>query len=80
MEHVNIKTDSGHVYCRATKSVEKYSDAFISKHCEGCPFFVADAMGEGVICEWDDKRDIKEPYVVDNPNKEALEVSGDDDE
>jgi len=67
VNHINFVDDQNRVYCRSRKKVVVFDESHQKDFCSSCPMFRGSAQGEGVECEWEDVRDIPNPYMVKQP-------------
>lgn len=73
--HINYPDENGLIYCRKFKSVNNFSEV-TSKYCSNCEMFAGSAQGNGVECNWVDKRqDLNQPYIVVNPQLESQQLT-----
>lgn len=73
INHVNVKTADGQVYCCMRNKIVKFNEEQLMKYCVGCRMFGGTAKGLGVECFWEDIRDVSNPYVVVDPFKEFIQ-------
>ncbi|WAB25174.1 hypothetical protein M3_0223 [Lysinibacillus phage vB_LfM_LysYB1] len=75
VNHVNLATPEGTVFCRLQNKVVVLDERHSSEYCAKCPMFRGSAQGDGVECYWNDKReDVKSPKIVTEPSKERDQV------
>lgn len=75
VNHVNLVSPEGTVFCRLQDAVVTLDDNHQSQFCANCPMFRGSAQGEGVECYWNDKRKgVLNPHVVVEPVKEREQV------
>lgn len=72
VNHQNIVSDSGRVYCKKLGKVINLD----YKDCNTCDYCFGSLQGQGVECMWEDSINNQSSIVtVTNPNKEFLRVS-----
>lgn len=67
VNHINVADRTNEIYCRLRKKIVAFDEAQQRDFCEGCPMWRGSAQGQGVECEWEDVRDIPNPYIVTDP-------------
>jgi hypothetical protein len=70
VNHINIMNDENEVYCRLRKKVVELDEIQQRDYCGSCHMFRGSAQGRGVECEWEDVRDIPDPYMITRPHVE----------
>jgi hypothetical protein len=70
--HVNYMDQDGQIYCCLRNRVVKLDQQQQEQFCSGCKMFAGLASGQGVECAWEDMRNVSEPHIVTDPNREFI--------
>ncbi|MDF2958446.1 MAG: hypothetical protein K0S39_181 [Paenibacillus sp.] len=70
--HINYKDQNGHIYCCLRNKVVELNQQQQEQFCNGCKMFGGTADGKGVICIWEDLRNVSDPHIVHDPVREFI--------
>jgi len=69
MNHVNIKSKDGQVYCCMRNKIVNFNEQQLTSYCVGCKMFGGTAQGKGVECFWNDLRG-EHTLIITDPEHE----------
>lgn len=70
IHHINLKDESGRIYCCLRNKVVKFDEKQRHDFCGGCSMFAGEAGGLGVECVWEDLRPVSDPHTAQDPAAE----------
>jgi hypothetical protein len=69
---MNYCNEKDEIYCCLRNKVVKLDQLQLERFCQSCKMFGGTLQGGGVVCIWDDSRDVSNPHDVYDPQEEFL--------